>query len=644
MKSNSAAALPQGDDVDPEFIRNAVNRAHVNALRLALYQVTGDPELARMRAAVRNVGGREFLDYKLDEKDAALVREKAAAYLTTRNPGEPVPPAPNKAESRRLLELFTAPLTDEEFEFAYEELAFEDFPRDVQWTNGRPDAKLADFKVLVIGAGISGIGAAVQLKRLGIPFSVIERQGDVGGTWVLNTYPEIRVDTSSYLYQFKFEKNFRWSEYYASGQETRAYLDYIVDKYGVRDSFLLNREVVAARWDEARSVWRVTIRNKDGSEYGVEANVVVSASGLFSTPKFPDIPGLKDFGGPIFHTAEWDHSVDHRGKRVALIGTGSTGTQLAPGIAPEVEHLDIYQRTPNWIMKQPNYREVVDDHVRWLFDNMPYYWNWYCYASYFTGTQMQYLQRYDPEWQAKGGLISENNDKMRAIMTEYIREKTGDDPELLAKVLPTHAPFTRRMVVDNGFYDTLRRDNVDLVTDKIERITPAGIRTEDGTERPADLIIIGCGFRVQEYFWPVDYVGRGGATLSELWKRDGARSYKGLALPGMPNFFVLYGPNGQPRAGGFYSWAEIWARYIGDMLVKMIEGNIKSVEVKRDVFDDYNRALDAEMKGIVWEAPGHCYYVNEFGRAALNVPWTTQEYHAMVREADLDDFDVRKAD
>jgi 4-hydroxyacetophenone monooxygenase len=257
---------------------------------------------------------------------------------------------------------------------------------------------------------------------------------------------------------------------------------------------------------------------------------------------------------------------------------------------------------------------------------------------------MQYLQRYDPEWQAKGGLISENNDKMRAIMTEYIREKTGDDPELLAKVLPTHAPFTRRMVVDNGFYDTLRRDNVDLVTDKIERITPAGIRTEDGTERPADLIIIGCGFRVQEYFWPVDYVGRGGATLSELWKRDGARSYKGLALPGMPNFFVLYGPNGQPRAGGFYSWAEIWARYIGDMLVKMIEGNIKSVEVKRDVFDDYNRALDAEMKGIVWEAPGHCYYVNEFGRAALNVPWTTQEYHAMVREADLDDFDVRKAD
>lgn len=644
MTSNSAAALSQANEVDIDFIREAVDQAHVNALRLALFQVTGDPELARMKAAIRNVGGREFLDYKLDDEDSIRVREKAVAYLAGRRPGDPIPPPPGKAESRRLLELFTAPLTDDEFEFAYEELAFEDFPRDVHWTNGRPDEKLSGFQVLVIGAGISGIGAAIQLKRLGIPFTVIERQGDIGGTWVLNTYPEIRVDTSSYLYQFKFEKNFRWSEYYASGQETRDYLEHIVDKYGVRDTFQLNREVVAARWDERRSLWQVTIRNRDGSEYEVEANVVVSASGLFSTPKFPDIAGLKDFEGPIFHTAEWDHSADYRNKRVALIGTGSTGTQLAPGIAPEVEHLDIYQRTPNWIMKQPNYRAPVGEHVRWLFDTMPYYWNWYCYASYFTGTQMQYLQRYDAEWQAKGGIVSENNDKMRAIMTDYIREKTGADPDLFAKVLPTHAPFTRRMVVDNGFYDTLRRDNVDLVTDKIERITPTGIRTEDGTERPVDLIIIGCGFRVQEYFWPVNYVGRDGATLPELWKRDGARSYMGLALPGMPNFFVFYGPNGQPRAGGFYSWAEIWARYIGGMLVKMIEGDIASVDVKRDVFDAYNRELDAQMKGIVWEAPGHCYYVNEFGRAALNVPWTTQEYHAMVREPNLDHFDVRKAD
>src|SRR3546814_729699 len=247
----------------------------------------------------------------------------------------------DKAESRRLLELFTAPLTDDEFEFAYEELAFEDFPRNVQWTNGRPDEKLANFKVLVIGAGISGIGAAIQLRRLGIPFTVIERQGDIGGTWALNTYPEIRVDTSSYLYQFKFEKNFRWTEYYASGDETREYLEYVAAKHGVRDSFELNREVTAARWDEDGSCWRVTVRSKDGSEYQVDANVIVSASGLFSTPKFPNIPGLDQFQGEIFHTAQWDHSADHRGKRVALIGTGSTGTQLAPGIAPEVERLTV---------------------------------------------------------------------------------------------------------------------------------------------------------------------------------------------------------------------------------------------------------------------------------------------------------------
>jgi 4-hydroxyacetophenone monooxygenase len=199
------------------------------------------------------------------------------------------------------------------------------------------------------------------------------------------------------------------------------------------------------------------------------------------------------------------------------------------------------------------------------------------------------------------------------------------------------------MVVDNGFYDMLRRDNVDLVTEPIVRITRKGIVTADGDEREFDMIVLGSGFDVQEYFWPVSYVGRDDATLESLWKKDGARSYLGMALPGFPNFFVFYGPNGQPRAGGFYSWAEIWARYIGAVVVAMIEKDIKSIDVRKDVFDAYNRKLDVEMKKIIWEAPGHCYYVNEFGRAALNVPWTTQEYHAMVRTPRLEDFNVEKA-
>lgn len=631
-------------EMNEVFIRESINKSNLNALRLALLQVTGDQELAKMRTRRHAIRGGAMFSHVLEESEAAKLKEKAFQYLWKRSPDDPVPPPPSKAKARKLMDLFgDKPIKEKEFLYDYEELAYDEFPRTAEWTEKKPSAeKIAAFKVIIIGGGISGLAAAVQFKRLGLNYQVLERQAGIGGTWLLNTYPEARVDTSSFLFQFKFVKNYPWSEYFATAGETRKYLEYVADKYEVKDDFYFNREVINAIWQEETSTWELTVKHTDGREELMRCNAIVSGSGLFATPnKEPNIKGYNAFKGPKFHTATWDHNVDYRNKRVALLGTGSTGTQLAPALARASKSLTVYQRTPNWIMNMDGYRNRIDDHVRYMFDRMPYYWNWYCYSSHVTSQQLQYLQPYDRDWQAKGGIINERNDKVRVALTDYVKSKAEGVPGLLEKILPKHAPLVRRLVVDNGFYDMLRRDNVELVTDGIDTFTETGIKTVDGKEREFDIVVLGTGFKVSDYFWPCKYEGRDGSTLEELWKKDGARSYLGLVMPGFPNFFSFYGPNHQPRSGGFYSWGEIWSRYTGTCIINLIENDKKSMDVRRDRFDEYNAALDVQSKGLIWEEAGAGYYVNKWGRSAVNVPWETADYHLMVSKPNFADFEIR---
>jgi 4-hydroxyacetophenone monooxygenase len=630
--------------VDESFIRKAIDKSNLNALRLALLQVTGDPTLAKMRTRRHAIRGGAMFAHVLSEEDAPALKEKAFAYLSKRKLNDPVPPPPSsKADVRKLLDVFgDEPIGDREFNYDYEELAFEEFPRIAKWSSKKPSAeKIANFKIIVIGGGISGLAAAVQFKQLGLNFQVLERQGGIGGTWLLNTYPDARVDTSSYLFQFKFVKNYPWSEFFATAGETRKYLEDVAERYQVKDRFHFNREVVGANWHEEMSEWELTINHDDGHTETLRCNAIVSGSGLFATANEPNIKGIKDFKGPIFHTTKWDHSTEYSDKNVALLGTGSTGSQLAAGVASKAKSLTVYQRTPNWIMNLDGYRATIDDYVRYIFDHMPYYWNWYCYSAHVAAQQLQYLQTYDKEWQAKGGQVNERNDLARQNLTEYIKSKAEGIPGLLEKILPKYPPLVRRLVVDNGFYDMLRRDNVEIITDKIEAFTEEGIKTADGVERKYDIVVLGTGFKVSQYFYPCKYVGRNGRTLEDLWKIDGPRSYLGLVMPGLPNFFSFYGPNHQPRSGGFYSWAEIWSRYTASALIHLIENDKKSIEVRQEVYDDYNTKLDEEAKTLIWEQEGSGYYVNEFGRQSVNVPWHTADYHQMVAKPDFDEFDIR---
>lgn len=643
--STRAAHVTQ--DEDKEFLRSCLEEADANSLRVALCQIAHYPNLEAMRVKKVDINGGAVIDYVLDANDQDTVRQMAFEFLLSRQQDSDPPLLhPSKTEASRLMDLYSdVPMKSDggmsfDYDEGYEELAFEDFPREVEWTTGHPPPSVKEWKVIVIGAGISGIAAAIALKRLGIPFEVVERQQGVGGTWLQNNYPNVRVDSPAFSYQYRFTKTYKWKEHFPSGAKVLQYLETVAADHEITQHLHFGQEVTSAVWDEETSKWELILTSKTigRSSEKTTCNAIISASGLFSTPKVPDIPGLESFKGPIFHTSRWDHSIPIEGKKVALIGTGSTGTQLAPALAGTAQHLTVYQRTPMWIVPFDLFRSPVTDNFHWLCDNIPFYWNWYCYGNFFKSLNFNTLQGLDQEWIAQGGSINKRNDSVRKALTEYIAKSFQERPDLAAKMMPNSAPLVRRMIVDNGFYEAVKRPNVDVVDGSIKRITETGIETAEGRHREFDIIALGSGFKVDRYLWPVQYIGRGGTTLEEAWQKDGARSYLGMAMPNYPNLFTMYGPNHQPRAGSFHSFSEKWARYAVTGIVGMIERGLKSMEVKKDVFEEYNARLDAATQTLLWETEGNGYFVNKHGRQGVNMPWTNGEYHHWIKELNFQDF------
>ncbi|EXJ90054.1 hypothetical protein A1O3_03122 [Capronia epimyces CBS 606.96] len=671
-----------GGDHPPleNLVAEAISTASLNALRLALYQATGDPELGRMKVSKQAIRGGAMQDYVLSEEDSETVRAKARDFLLHGDGGKQAPPPPpSKEQAEKLMETFTGhALNQAEKDLGYEELAFTDFPRELHWDEGkRPSAEtLSKYRVAIIGAGICGISAAIHLQRLGIPYIGIERQAGFGGTWLLNTYPQARVDTLGFLFQYKFMRGYRWDENFPSGPALLSYLQKTAADYRLKEQFVFGRQVIGATWDEATGTWVLELekvqqqqqqQEQDGSVVEqVRVNAIISASGLFNQPCLPDIPGIDEFQGQICHTTTWDDSYHWRGKKVALIGNGSSGAQLMPELARGAAQLTVYQRTPQWMAGFDGYRDRIPESTHWLMDRLPFYREWFGYTCFMRGMQLPPLQVYDRDWQARGGLVNERNDRMRRGLVEYIRTKVKGDADLVRKLTPDYAPLVRRLVVDNGFYDALLRPNVELETNPIVTFTRDGITTVTtavttaaNETRPTatptmtptttttrtrnfDLVVLACGFKPTEYLWPIQFRGRAGVTLDQTWAKDGARSYLGLVMPGYPNLWCLYGPNHQPRGGpSIHSFAEIWGRYALSSIKYMLQNDIRSLAVKQHVYDEYNARLDAAMANIIWEAEGRGYFVNRFGRQAVNMPWTSDQYYDMVKEVNFADFDAR---
>jgi len=618
----------------------AVAKADPNALRMALYHATRDPELAAMKVDQVPFWGGAFYAPMLAPAHHDVVRSKALAFI--RDGMKARAPAPREAELRAMMDLCAGePVNEVAYEVGRGDIVSDEFPLGVQWSKEPLLQAKQQFHVTIIGAGFGGMAAAIQLSRVGIPYVIIERNAGVGGTWFTNDYPEARVDIASHHYQFSFMKNYPWKHWFATQPELRDYADAVADIYGLRNNIRFSTELAAARWDEVSQRWQLKLRDADGSESDLVSNAIISAAGTFNSPKLPSFRGLESFRGKSFHTTQWDHTFDINGKRIALIGVGSTGAQLMPALARSAAHLSVFQRSPQWVSAIPGYRDPVPPEVQWMFDNFPHYWGWYNFSVFYMnmGGDPEGLQNVDRQWQAKGGQISERNDALRAFNLDYIGSKVGHDPELMRKLVPDFPPFAKRPVVDNGWFDALNRKNVSLVTEPIETITPNGIRTTDGIERAFDLIVFGLGFNAEDYLWPVEYVGRGGISLAEAWAEDGARAYLGVTMPDFPNLFILYGPNAQCRGGGIIKWLEIWARYAVKAIVKMIEGNHRSLDVKREVFEEYNAQLDAGLGECVWEY-SKSYYVNKHGRQNMNMPFKPVDYYEWIKEPKLQDYNV----
>lgn len=617
--------------VDRDFIRRAVELADLNAVRVALYQHTHDPEIAALPKALL-----------MEPEDRELLIGKATDWLVE-HAGPVTVEEPPVDELRVLMNLATKEeMNDLDFEARRELPAFKEFPFFTEWGEHRAEVP-ADFLVAIIGSGFSGLAMAVQCERLGLPYVILERRTEPGGTWTINRYPDVRVDTISITYEFSFEKEHRWKEYFGRGSEVRSYLDMVSKKYGPYQHTRFGCDVRTGTFDRERNRWTLEIDTPDGPDT-LEASVVVNAVGVFANPNFPKFDGMDTFEGDVIHPSRWPEDADLAGKRVGIVGNGSTGVQLLAPIAREAEQVYVFQRTPQWISPREKYGQPVEPEVLWLIDNFPAYWNWWRYMAIAALFQTHGFVQPDPEWVAKGGRWNAMNDKLREDLTAYIHAQVGDRPDLIEKLIPDYAPFSRRPVVDNGWYKSLTRDNVELVTDPITRLNPKGVETADGEVREIDVLVTATGFEVARFLWPAHWYGVDGVDIHDKWSTDGARAYLSMMVPGYPNMFMLYGPNSQPLSGGtgLPIWYVVWSSYAAKCIMRMLDAGASRVDVKDEAYERYNEALDAEASSLLLlqdeGAPDKNYYVNEFRRLQVNAPWYGPEFHRMCTNVDWDDI------
>ena len=463
----------------------------------------------------------------------------------------------------------------------------------------------ANFNVVIIGAGVTGVLAGLKLHQLGLSsFTILEKNSEPGGTWWQNSYPGCRVDTPSLLYSYSFAPDPGWPEHFSHQPELLNYVKKIAATNNLRDRLRCNTSVETMTWNEERAVWDLDVRRSDGSTERISANFVIGATGLLRIAKLPTIDGIDDFRGPSFHSTHWNHDVDLTGKRVAVIGTGASANQIVPAIAPTTAEVLVYQRTPHWMLSHPQYGKALSGSERFLIEKILTYLSWFRFRQFWQiGDAILPTLRIDPSWPYPEQSVNAANDKLRGQLTEYIKSQLGDRPELIEKVLPAYPPYGKRMLLDNGWYQALRRDDVRLITEPIERITADGITTSVGHER-VDVIVFASGFDTGRVMWPIQITGRNGVDVrKQLDER--LETYQGMALAHCPNLFITPGPNGTPGHGGSgIFFAECQVGYILECLRAMFEHKWTRMEVREEAVRAFVDEVSAELEHYVWSLPG----------------------------------------
>jgi cation diffusion facilitator CzcD-associated flavoprotein CzcO len=487
---------------------------------------------------------------------------------------------------------------------------------------GGPDRSRS---VAVVGAGFGGVGAAVMLRRAGYDdVAVFERGERVGGVWHHNTYPGAACDVPSHLYEFSFAPNPRWSRRYAPQAEIQAYLEDVARRHGVLDQIRTSTEVKRASWDDERSKW--VLETSAGTH---EADVLVTACGQLSVPAVPPIPGLASFSGPAFHTAEWRHDVELAGKRVAMVGTGCSAIQVVPAIQPIVERVDVYQRSPGWTFPKMDY--AYKERTKRLFERFP------VIQRLDRAAILAFMELGAAAMTSQRWLLWPFRAAARRQITKAI-----EDPELRRKVTPTDEVGCKRLMLTDEWYPTLTKPNVELVTDRIAEVTGTAIRTEDGTERPADVLVLGTGFKTHGFVAPMEIVGPGGRTLADEWA-DVPRAYLGMTVPGFPNMFLLYGPNTNGGTGSVIYTIEAGMDHVIAALDELGRAEARRIEVRRQTAEAFDRELRAALAKTVWHTGCTNWYVDEKGNDPNQWPWLWSSYRRRTARIDPGVYELSTA-
>jgi cation diffusion facilitator CzcD-associated flavoprotein CzcO len=480
-------------------------------------------------------------------------------------------------------------------------------------------------KVVIVGTGFSGLGMGIQLKRAGIhDFVILEKAGEVGGTWRDNSYPGCACDIQSHMYSFSYEQNPDWSRSFPEQPEIFGYLRRVADKYGLREHVRFGRELTGSRWDADEKCWYVS--TKSGESYVCQ--FLVAGVGALHIPNVPSLPGLEKFRGATFHSAYWNHDYDLRGKRVAVIGTGASAVQFVTKIAPEVSNLYLFQRTPPWIMPKPDY--PMPEWSKTLFRKLP-------------GAQRAY--RDVLYWMLEARALGFNGHPKLMHAAEKMAKRhmasSVRDPKLRRKLVPDYTMGCKRVLVSNDYYPALARDNVDVLTDGVTEIREHSVVASDGTEREVDAIIFGTGFHVTDAFDYLDIIGVDGRNLSKEWAESGMRTHKGITVGGFPNLFFLLGPNTGLGHNSVVFMIEQQAKYVLDAVKLVDREGAAALEVRPTVQERFQEDIQHKLARGVW-SQGGCtsWYLDAMGVNRTVWPGFTWRYWMQARSVDPEDYQL----
>jgi len=627
-------------DADDATLARHLPGADLPALLMTVAHLTGDFDVLRpaWRPAV-HISGVARIEVEPDE--AATIRAECLRRLAAfRDSRQPVVPRPTHDQIARMAEWLVGPVAEHYVPLIAEELiATGADPREPTWTKDRLAAD-RDFHVAIIGAGESGLATAFRLKQAGVPFTIYEKNSELGGTWLENDYPGCRVDINSFYYSYAFARR-TWQNYYSTAADVREYLKSVAIDAGIYAHIRFNTTVESATWDEAAGLWQLTLTH-DGRRESADGHMTVFAVGQLNRPLLPDIAGRDTFRGPAFHSACWDHSVDFTGKRVAVIGTGASAVQFIKELARADCDVTVFARTTNWLLPTPDLAEPVSESTAWLLDHVPNYALWYR-AALVIVQAVGFLDdiAVDPAYPPTEKAVSARNDALRAAITAWMEPQFADRPDLRDVIIPDSPVGAKRIIRDNGdWIATLKRDNVTMVRKPIEAITETGIRTADGTQREFDVIIYGTGFRAAEFLMPVSVTGRNGADLHARWQDD-ARAYIGATIPDFPNLFCMYGPNTNLVVyGSIIMFSELTANYIVDAARTLLEGGYKALDVRRDVYESFNERIDERNRNLTFGFSSvNSWYKNSRGRVTQNYPFHAWDFWRRTHELLATDYE-----